>query len=61
MTDAETVRLDLTRDDFELVRTALKVLLSTLGREEAEELEQVRALLGRLESSRGFATSSEGG
>jgi hypothetical protein len=61
MTDAETVRLDLNRDDFELVKTSLDVLLSTLGREEAEELEQVRALLGRLEPIRGSATSSEAG
>lgn len=45
-----TVRLELSRDEFELVREALRLLLSTLGREEAEELEEVRALLGRLAS-----------
>jgi len=50
MTDDTSIRLDLSRDEFELVRTALRVLLSTLGREEAEELEQVRALLGRIDS-----------
>jgi hypothetical protein len=45
----ETVELELNRDDYQLVLTALRVLLSTLGREEADELEQVRALLGQLE------------
>jgi hypothetical protein len=49
MTDDTSIRLDLSRDEFELVRTSLRVLLSTLGREEAEELEQVRALLGRID------------
>jgi hypothetical protein len=43
------VSVELSPDDFALVLTALRVLLSTLGREEADELEQVRALLGRLE------------
>jgi hypothetical protein len=43
------VTVVLSPDDFALVLTALRVLLSTLGREEADELEQVRALLGRLE------------
>ena len=44
----ERIHLELSPDDFQLVVTALRVLLSTLGREEADELEQVRALLGRL-------------
>ncbi len=50
MNDDGTVRLDLSPSEFELVKTALGLLLSTLGREEAEELEEVRALLGRLAS-----------
>ncbi len=50
MTDETTVSLDLNRNEFELVKEALRLLLSTLGREEAEELEEVRALLGRLVS-----------
>lgn len=50
MTDETTVRLDLSTGEFELVREALRLLLSTLGREEAEELEEVRALLARLAS-----------
>ncbi len=60
MTESQQVTLELSPDDFELVRTGLKVLLSTLGREEAEELEQVRALLGRIESLRGSAMSDGG-
>ena len=47
-----TVQLELTNDEVELMRTALKMLLSTLGREEAEELEEVQALLARLPSMR---------
>ena len=41
--------LELTSSEFELVRTALTFLFSSLGREEADELEEVRALLARLE------------
>jgi len=48
MSDETTVRLDLSPNEFELVRTALRLLLSTLGHEEAEELQEVRALLQRL-------------
>ncbi len=50
MNDDGAVRLDMSADEFELVKTALGLLLSTLGREEAEELEEVRALLVRLTS-----------
>jgi hypothetical protein len=46
--DVQTVALELTPDDLELVRAALKLLLSTLGHEEADELHEVRALLDRL-------------
>jgi hypothetical protein len=52
MGDEGMVRLELSRSEFELVREALKLLLSTLGREEAEELEEVRTLLGRLDVAR---------
>jgi hypothetical protein len=48
-TTGQPVNLELSADEFELVLTALRVLLSTLGREEADELEEVRALVGRLE------------
>jgi hypothetical protein len=50
MHDAGAVRVDLSTDELQLVKTALRLLLSTLGREEAEELEEVRALLLRLTS-----------
>jgi hypothetical protein len=50
MHDDGAVRLVMSTNEFELVKTALRLLLSTLGREEAEELEEVRALLVRLTS-----------
>jgi hypothetical protein len=48
----DSIRLELSRDEFQLTLTALRLLLSTLGREEADELEQVRGLLARLERLR---------
>jgi hypothetical protein len=48
MNDDGKVTIELRTDELELVRTALTLLLSTLGHEEAEELEEVRALLLRL-------------
>ena len=41
--------LELTLNELQLARTALRLLLSSLGREEADELEEVRALLERIE------------
>jgi hypothetical protein len=49
--DDAAMRIELSSEELELVRTALRLLLSTLGHEEAEELEEVRALLGRLDGS----------
>ncbi len=46
------VTLELTADELQLVRTALQLLRSTLGRQEAEELDEVRSLLTRLEALR---------
>jgi len=46
--DVEMVALELTPEELGLVRAALKLLLSTLGHEEADELREVRALLDRL-------------
>jgi hypothetical protein len=43
-----TFRLDLTPDELQIVRTALMLLKDTLGRDEAEELREVQALLARL-------------
>ena len=48
MDETSPVRLDLTPAEVKLVRTALEMLEDTLGREEAEELEEVQALLQRL-------------
>jgi len=44
----ETVVIELTPDELALVRAALRLLLSTLGHEEAEELHEVRTLIERL-------------
>lgn len=46
--DGMTFRLDLTTADLQVVRTALLMLEDTLGKEEADELEEVQALLRRL-------------
>jgi hypothetical protein len=35
--------------ELELLRTALRLLISTLGREEADELRAAQVLLARLE------------
>jgi len=43
-----TMVIELTSNELALVRTALGLLRSTLGREEAEELAEVQALLIRL-------------
>jgi hypothetical protein len=42
------IRLDLTRSEVALLRTALEMLEDTLGRDEANELEEVQAILARL-------------
>jgi hypothetical protein len=46
-----SVRLDLDPDELQLLRTALELLEDTLGREEAEELAQVQAILARIRSA----------
>jgi hypothetical protein len=48
MDEMETTRLDLTPSELKLIRTALEMLEDTLGREEADELQEVQALLRRL-------------
>jgi hypothetical protein len=53
MTDIETVELSLTAEQLQLVRTALRLLLSTLGREEADEIRDVQAILERIDAARG--------
>jgi hypothetical protein len=49
MDDARmTFPLELSAGELALVRTALQMLEDTLGREEAEELAEVQAILERL-------------
>ena len=48
-TTVET-ELRLSAAEVELLRAALRLLRSILGRDEAEELEAVQALLRRLEA-----------
>jgi hypothetical protein len=50
-----TIRLDLTPSELQLLRAALQLLEQTLGHEEADELEEVQALLERLPPVRGGA------
>jgi predicted DNA-binding transcriptional regulator YafY len=45
----ETV-LRLTPDEIAVLRVALQMLRATLGRDEADELAEVQALLRRLEN-----------
>jgi hypothetical protein len=40
-----------TPDEVALIRVALRILRATLGREEADELAEVQALLKRLDSA----------
>jgi hypothetical protein len=46
----ELVRVELTAAEVDLLRTALNFLRSTLGRDEARELDEIRRLLDRLET-----------
>jgi hypothetical protein len=48
MDDVTTIRLELTPDELSLVKTAVRLLLDTLGHEEADELERTRALLLKI-------------
>jgi hypothetical protein len=48
MADDDTMTLVLTASEVQLLQTALKLLEDTLGREEADELEEVQALLVKL-------------
>jgi hypothetical protein len=46
--DTAAIDLHLTIKDVALLRTGLEMLEDTFGHEEAEELEEVQALLARL-------------
>ena len=54
----DTITLTLARDDATLVRTALQLLVDTLGREEADELREVKALIRRLDEAMAETTSA---
>ncbi len=49
-TDATEAVVRLTPDERQLVLAALRLLRSTLGHEEAEELAEVQALIRRIEA-----------
>ena len=48
-----SVRLDVTPDELEYIRSALMLLQSTLGHEEAEELREVMELIRKIQDARG--------
>ena len=52
MDEGQTIRLELTPSEVGVLRTALEMLEDTLGREEADELEEVQSLLRRLPDER---------
>jgi hypothetical protein len=45
--------VELSPTEIALVRTALRHLLASIGREEADEVEEIKALLARLPGERG--------
>ena len=49
----ETLTITVTGDEALLLRTALALLRDTLGREEADELREVKALIARLDAATG--------
>lgn len=49
--EVDRATVELSASELELVLTALRFLASTLGREEADELVNVQALLARLEDT----------
>ncbi len=48
---AAAVSVTLDPDELELLRTAVRLLESTLGRDQADELRDVKELLHKLEAS----------
>ena len=46
--ERSTIRFELDPAELELIRNALRLLLSTLGHDEADELVEIKALLQRL-------------
>ncbi len=52
MDSSRTIQLTLTPEELALLRSALELLESTVGHEEADELEEVKALLARLDHAK---------
>ena len=50
MSDPQSIQLTLTTEEIQVVRTALRLLVSALGREEADELAAAQAILARIEA-----------
>ncbi len=50
---ATVVGLRVSPAELELLRASLRLLRSTLGRDEADELEEVQARLRRIEAAAG--------
>ena len=48
-TSKPQIEIQLDEDELAVMRTALRMLRSTLGREEADELALVQALLNKLD------------
>jgi len=55
---AAIVSLTLSPNELELLRTAVGLLESTLGRDQAEELRDVKQLLRKLEAQSGSGQGS---
>jgi hypothetical protein len=54
-------RVELSPDELRLLGTAVTLLVNTLGREEADELEEAKALLAKLDRAASGARESERG
>lgn len=44
-------RIEMTADEHALVLTALRLLLATLGKDEADEMREIEMLLARLQAA----------
>ncbi len=52
MPESSDVTLTVNRDELQLVRAALRLLEDTLGKEEADELRAVKALIAKIDAAR---------
>ncbi len=51
MPESSNVVLTLNRDEVQLIRAALRLLEDTLGKEEADELRAVKALIAKIDAA----------